>query len=70
MKINARKLALRILDEIDQTHDFSHLVVNRTFQRYDIESADRRFVSHIVFGVLENKLLLDRSEERRVGKEC
>lgn len=59
MKINARKLALRILDEIDQTHDFSHLVVNRTFQRYDIESADRRFVSHIVFGVLENKLLLD-----------
>lgn len=59
MKINARKLALRILDEIDQTHDFSHIVVNRTFQRYDIESADRRFVSHIVFGVLENKLLLD-----------
>lgn len=59
MKINARKLALRILDEIEQTHDFSHLVVNRTFQRYDIESADRRFVSHIVFGVLENKLLLD-----------
>jgi len=59
MKINARKLALRILDEIDQTHDFSHLVVNRMFQRYDIESADRRFVSHIVFGVLENKLLLD-----------
>jgi len=59
MKINARKLAQRILDEIDQTHDFSHIVVNRTLQRYDIESADRRFVSHIVFGVLENKLLLD-----------
>ena len=59
MKINARKLALRILDEIDQTGDFSHLVINSTFQRYDIESADRRFVSHIVFGVLENRLLMD-----------
>jgi len=59
MKINARKLAQRILDEIDQTGDFSHLVVNSTFQRYDIESADRRFVSHVVFGVLENKMLLD-----------
>ena len=59
MKINARKLALRILDEIENTHEFSHVVMNRTFQNYDIESADRRFISHIIYGVLENKLLLD-----------
>lgn len=59
MKINARKLALRILDEIDYTNDFSHLVVSKTFAKYEIESNDRRFISHIVFGVLENKYLLD-----------
>lgn len=59
MKINARKLALRILDEIENTHEFSHILLNQTFQRYEIESSDRRFISHIVLGVLENKLLLD-----------
>ena len=59
MKINARKLALRILDEIDYSHDFSHIVINRTFSRYEVESADRRFVSQLVLGVLENRIKLD-----------
>lgn len=59
MKINARKLALRILDEIDYNNDFSHLVINRTFQNYEVDSADRRFVSQLVLGVLENRIRLD-----------
>lgn len=59
MKINARKLALRILDEIESTKDFSHIVFNRTIAQFDIEAIDRRFTSQLVFGVLENKLLLD-----------
>lgn len=59
MKINARKLALRILDEIDKTKDFSHIVFNRTLSQFEIEPLDRRFTSQLVFGVLENRILLD-----------
>lgn len=59
MKINARKLSLRILDEIEQMHEFSHVVLSRTLNQYDIDSSDRRLTSQLVFGVLENKLLLD-----------
>lgn len=59
MKINARKLSLRILDEIEQMHEFSHVVLGRTLNQYEIDSADRRLTSQLVFGVLENKLLLD-----------
>ena len=59
MKINARKLALRILDEIEGTNDFSHMVLSNTFKKYDIDPGDRRFISHLCLGVLENKLLLD-----------
>lgn len=59
MKINARKLSLRILDEIEQMHEFSHVVVGNTLSQYDIEPPDRRLTTQLVFGVLENKLLLD-----------
>ncbi|OJV64736.1 MAG: 16S rRNA (cytosine(967)-C(5))-methyltransferase [Clostridiales bacterium 38-18] len=59
MKINARKLALRILDEISENREFSHIVLNRTFDSYEIESIDRRFISQIVLGVLENQIRLD-----------
>lgn len=59
MKINARKLALRILDDIQNSGDFSHVVINRTLGQYPIEAADRRFISNLVFGILENRIYLD-----------
>lgn len=59
MKINARKLALRILDEMDYSKEYSHLILNRTFQNYEVESPDRRFITNLVLGVLENRIRLD-----------
>lgn len=59
MNINARKLALRILDEMDYSKEFSHLVLNRTFQKYEVDSSDRRFITSLVLGVLENRIRLD-----------
>lgn len=59
MKINARKLALRILDDIQSSGDFSHVVINRTLGQYQVEAADRRFISNLVFGILENRIFLD-----------
>ncbi|MBF4691673.1 16S rRNA (cytosine(967)-C(5))-methyltransferase RsmB [Fusibacter ferrireducens] len=59
MKINARKMALRILGQIDTEKSFSHIALNRYFDQYDMDSVDRRFISYLVLGVLENKMLLD-----------
>ena len=59
MKVNARKMALRILGQIDTDKSFSHIALNRYFDQYDIDSIDRRFISYLVLGILENKMLLD-----------
>ena len=59
MKVNARKMALRILGQIDTDKSFSHIALNRYFEQYDIDSVDRRFISYLVLGILENKILLD-----------
>ncbi|GAU78745.1 16S rRNA (cytosine(967)-C(5))-methyltransferase RsmB [Fusibacter sp. 3D3] len=59
MKVNARKMALRILGQIDKDKSFSHIALNRYFEQYEMDSIDRRFISYLVLGILENKILLD-----------
>lgn len=72
MKINARKMALRLLEEIENEKEFSHVVINSYFEQYDLESVDRRFISFLVLGILENKMLLDyyirKFSKQRFGK--
>lgn len=57
--INARKIALTILEEMDDRGSFSTLSLNKKLNFEKASYADRRFVSQLVYGVLENKLLLD-----------
>ncbi len=59
MKINARKMALRILGQIDTEKEFSHIAMGQYFDQYEVDSIDRRFISHLVLGILENRMLLD-----------
>jgi len=59
MKINARKMAIKILNRIEIDQQFSHRVINEYFREFELEPIDRRFVSSVVLGVLENKMLLD-----------
>lgn len=59
MKINARKMALKILNRIEIEKDFSHLAMNAYFDEYELADIDRRFISSMVLGILENKLLID-----------
>ena len=59
MKINARKMAVKILNKIDLEQAFSHHVLNAFFDEYTISSIDRRFISSLVMGSLENQMLLD-----------
>lgn len=59
MKINARKMTLQMLNEMDRTGQFSHVILDRTLRTQQLDADDRRLVSQLLFGVLENKLKLD-----------
>ncbi len=72
MKINARKMALKMLNHIEQEKAFSHIVLNQYFEEYEIGEVDRRFISSLILGILENKLYVDyyirRFSKIRFGK--
>lgn len=55
--INARKIALKILNDIENKNEFSHVVMARELK--DLKLIDKRFITRLVSGVLENKLLMD-----------
>ncbi|MBM7560539.1 16S rRNA (cytosine(967)-C(5))-methyltransferase RsmB [Fusibacter tunisiensis] len=59
MKIEARKESVKILRKIDVEGSFSHLTLNDALSNPELSDMDRRFIMSIVYGVLENKLLLD-----------
>ncbi|MBS7527434.1 16S rRNA (cytosine(967)-C(5))-methyltransferase RsmB [Fusibacter paucivorans] len=59
MKINARKMALKILNHIELEHVFSHHALNHFFETYEVSNIDRRFISNLILGVLEHKMLID-----------
>lgn len=58
MKRNARELALKILQEINEKNAYSNLAINRNLDD-TISSLDDSFIREIVYGVIENKLYLD-----------
>lgn len=56
---NIRKIALDILDHIEETDGYSNLVVNKLVHKEEMDYKDKRFISNLVYGVLENKIFLD-----------
>lgn len=59
MKNNARRLALKILKKIEMEEQFSHITIKEMLKSSEVTDIDRRFITNIVYGVLENKLLLN-----------
>ncbi|SHJ95164.1 16S rRNA (cytosine(967)-C(5))-methyltransferase RsmB [Paramaledivibacter caminithermalis] len=57
--INPRRVALNILVDIEKNKAFSNIAINKYIKKQEISSLDRRFISQLVYGVLENKLYLD-----------
>ena len=58
MKINTRKVAMELLDDIEKRQSFSNKVLLKLFTEVEIEVIDRRFISKLVYGVIENKIYL------------
>lgn len=57
--VNPRRIALNILIDIEQNKAFSNISINKHIKKSNMTSLDRRFISQLVYGVLENKLYLD-----------
>ncbi|MDK2918326.1 MAG: rRNA (cytosine967-C5)-methyltransferase [Candidatus Petromonas sp.] len=58
-KNNPRKVALEILIDIETNRAYSNITINKLVKELDIDQIDRRFITQLVYGVLENKLYLD-----------
>ncbi|TCO78981.1 16S rRNA (cytosine(967)-C(5))-methyltransferase RsmB [Marinisporobacter balticus] len=58
-KINARKCAYHILIDIEENNAYSNIAMNRQLKGKSVESVDRRLITELVYGVLENKIYLD-----------
>lgn len=57
--VNPRRIALNILIDVEENKAFSNIAINKHIKKSNLTSLDRRFISQLVYGVLENKLYLD-----------
>ena len=58
-KVTARKVALDALLEVEKMNGYSNKVLNRMLGDAGLEAAERRLTTRLLYGVLENKNLLD-----------
>ena len=57
--VNARKVAVNILQKIELQSAYSNLTLNYYFKDMEISSQDKAFVTALVYGVLDRKITLD-----------
>jgi len=58
MTKNPREIAIKILKEIDEEKAYSNIAITRNINK-ELSVLDESFVREIVYGVVENKLLID-----------
>ena len=56
---NARSLALDLLIKAERSKQFSNIALDKALEKCDLETADRRLVSALFYGVIERRLTLD-----------
>lgn len=59
MNVNTRNVAFKILLAVEQDGAYSSIAINNSIKENKLVSLDASFVSSLVYGVLERKLLLD-----------
>jgi 16S rRNA (cytosine967-C5)-methyltransferase len=57
--VNTRKLAYKILMSLDESREVSDKVINDYLKKNNLDKRDENLVRKIVYGCLENKLLLN-----------
>lgn len=56
---NPRQIALDILVDVDKNKAYSNLAINRHFKISKIDILDRKLITELVYGVIENLIYLD-----------
>jgi 16S rRNA (cytosine967-C5)-methyltransferase len=59
--VTARELARRVLDRVDKGGAWATLALDAELARSGLDERDRRLASEIVYGVLRNRLRIDRA---------
>lgn len=59
LKNNARDVALQILTRVTQRGSYSNLQLNQALKHSNLANNDKRFVTNLVYGVLQHKLTLE-----------
>jgi len=59
--VTARELARRVLDRVDKGGAWATLTLDAELARSGLEERDRRLASELVYGVLRNRLRIDRA---------
>lgn len=57
--MNARHLAIRILDQVSRSHDFADVILDVNFRKARLSHQDRALVTEIVYGTLRWQKWLD-----------
>lgn len=57
--INERHIALKVLEDVEGKDVFVRQVLDGYFQQQELTKPQRSFISKLVYGVIENQLLLD-----------
>ena len=56
---NPRQIALDILVDVNKNKAYSNIAINRRFKATKIEIVDRKLITELVYGVIENLIYLD-----------
>ena len=67
-KAGARRVALDVLDRIEDEGAFANLVLPRTLARSGLDERDRRFVTELVYGTTRMRRACDFLVDRFLAK--
>lgn len=59
LKNSSRFIAVAILEKIEKNQSFSNLLLNDAVKKHDLSDQDRGLLTELIYGVIQNKLLLD-----------
>ena len=57
--VNARLLALRVIDSVFSNGAYSNIALNKVFSANKVSDLDRRFITELVYGSIKAKGTLD-----------
>jgi ribosomal RNA small subunit methyltransferase RsmB len=65
--MNSRKIVTNILTEVLNKGAYSNIVLNNTFNKYDLKAEDKGLITEIVYGTIKYKYTIDHILHKFIG---